>query len=133
MLVFKCKIKILLIIQLTYILYHFKANCVYFKNSWIIKSKYTSLDRMTIILHSTFERNISLAFQARLIFLSNVSCNNIKAILSIRYVLTLYQTGKNEWSWNEEYRLCLPLSMTNYYAYLHVWYCKKYHTVYVAR
>ena len=35
MLVFKCKIKIpTVIIQLTYILYHFKAN-------WIIKSKQT--------------------------------------------------------------------------------------------
>ena len=41
MLVFKCKIKILLIIQLTHILYHFKANCLYFKYSWIIKSKQT--------------------------------------------------------------------------------------------
>ena len=106
MLVFKCKIKTLLIIQLTYILYHFKGNCLYFKNSWIIKSKYTSLDRMTmtVILHSTFERNISLAFQARLIFVSKVSCNK-KVILSIRYVLTFspicpleflsYMTGVN--------------------------------------
>ena len=40
-LVFKCKIKILKIYQLTYILYHFKANYLYFEYSWIIKSKQT--------------------------------------------------------------------------------------------
>ena len=89
MLVFKCKIKILVIIQLTYILYHFKTNILYFKYSWIIKPKQTSLASMAVILHSTFERNISLAFQARLTFLSKVSCN-IRAILVIRSVLELY-------------------------------------------
>ena len=55
MLVFKCKIKILTIIQLTYILYYFKANSVYLKYSWMIKSN----------KHSTFERNMSLAFLAQ--------------------------------------------------------------------
>ena len=89
MLVFKCKIKILIIIQITCILYHFKANTLYFKYSWIIKPKLTSLASMALILHSIFERNISLAFQARLIFLSKVLCN-IRAILAIRSVLALY-------------------------------------------
>ena len=82
MLVFKCKIKILIFIQFTYILYHFKAN-------WIIKSKQTSLASISEMLHSTFEINISLAFQARLIFLSKLSCN-ILEILAIRSVLRLY-------------------------------------------
>ena len=40
---FKCKIIILLIYQLRYILYHFKANSLYFKVNWIIKAKQTSL------------------------------------------------------------------------------------------
>ena len=54
MLVFKCKIKIFTIYQLKYILYHFKVN-------WIIKSK-----------HLSFERNITLGFQPRIIFLSKL-------------------------------------------------------------
>ena len=41
MLVFRGKIKILIIYQLTYILYHFKADSLYFKSSWIIKAKQT--------------------------------------------------------------------------------------------
>ena len=83
---FRCKIKILIIIQLTYILYHFKHN-------WIIKPKQTSLASMALILHSTFERNISLAFQARLIFLPKILCN-IRTILAIRSVLALYSDLK---------------------------------------
>ena len=41
MLVLKCKIKLLIITQLTYISYHFKADSLYVKFSWIIKGKET--------------------------------------------------------------------------------------------
>ena len=75
MLVFKCKIKILIIYQLTHILYNFKANSLYFKYSWIIKAKQTSLAHINWKCHSSWEINIPLTLRVRGILISHFHFN----------------------------------------------------------
>ena len=93
MLVFKCKIKILIIYQLTYILYHFKANYLYFKYSWIIKAKQTSLAHINWKCHSSWEINIPLTLRVRGILISQALVsfsNNIAHSVSFAIVFTVH-------------------------------------------